>query len=249
MKQRIILSFCLIFIFSTNLMAWNKNKSILMIQEAESMVNDLDYNYELKEFIPHDEYSEAVISIRSARIQFDKDNFKMAYFYAAISIVKIETTSIIAKARKARYEKLSLERDYYRDHQAITEKSTAPGNEIVDAGLLKKDNVYRTIMLDKRIFTQKGYRLTKSARNQLDRIAAVLEKHPQAGIKIVGHSSYRDLKYYTRRKAESIKNYLISKGTTTDRISVIGLGNTEAMDTAVGYRRIDRIEIIITGIE
>ncbi len=42
--------------------------------------------------------------------------------------------------------------------------------------------------------------------------------------------------------------YLAEEGIKPERIETIGLGNSEVMDTAIGFRRVNRVEIIITGI-
>ena len=244
--NRLVLSFILVLAACLPAFAWNKNKAILMIQEAQSMIQDIDSDYELKEYIPFDEYSEAIISIRSAQIEYDKENYPRSYFYAAISIVKIETTKIMATTRKLRYEKLVYECDFYKKNSKNGSKISS---SLLTSGLVYDENTFRKVIADRYLFSGKNNSVSASGRKQLDPVIAVMKEYPAAKIKIVGHTSFFDNRHYSLKKAETATDYLANNGIEKDRIEAIGLGNAVVLDTALGYRRVDVIEIIITGIE
>ena len=245
--KRPVLILILISLCAHPLYSWDQKKATEKIQAARQKMSDLEYNFELKKYIPHDDYAEAVISLRKASLAIERKDYLHAYYHSSMSIVKTETTTISALARKANYEQLALEKDYYKKHQAPSKKAIDL-SDIIAANLLKKADTYHRVLPDKNIFIKRKYRLSKRGKETMNKIAAVLKNHESAKIKIVGHSKYRDLKAYTRRKADYLKMYLAEEGIKPERIETIGLGNSEVMDTAIGFRRVNRVEIIITGI-
>jgi len=247
--MRIINAVLFIVLISAGpLFSWDKKLSTTELQIAQKKMSDLEYNFELKKFIPHDFYAEAVISLRKAGLAMEKKDYLNAYYHSSMAIVKTETTTVVALVRKTRETLTKLEIDHLKKQKSKkTKKSTA--NEIIDANLLKKGNAYRIVFPDKNIFVSGKYTLNEFGEESLYKLVKVLEKFKKSTVKIAGHSKYRDLKHYTKRKADFIRKFLAESGIDEERISTVGAGNHEAMDTAVGFRRVNRIEIVISGID
>ncbi len=246
--NKITVILILLFAFLSPLFSWDQKNATSRIQEAQKKMSDLEYNFELKKYIPHDDYAESVISLRKASLAIEKKDFINAYYHSSMSIVKTETTTISALATKANYEKLSLERDFYKENQAPAEKKPDL-LDIIEANLLKKGDIYRRVFPDKNIFVKGKYILNDFGQDSFQKIAVVLKNHKEARIKIIGHSQYRDLRAYTKRKAGFLKMFLVEAGIDDERVETLGVGNSEVMDTAVGFRRVDRTEVLITGIK
>jgi OOP family OmpA-OmpF porin len=70
--------------------------------------------------------------------------------------------------------------------------------------------------------------IARSSFRQLDRAAKVLTDYPDVRIEIQGHTDDRGNDEYNKdlsqRRAESVKNYFISKGIDTSRLTAIGYG-------------------------
>jgi outer membrane protein OmpA-like peptidoglycan-associated protein len=99
----------------------------------------------------------------------------------------------------------------------------------------KKDHVY--------------YKISSEGKERLDKIIKVLSAYPNYKMKIVGHTSEQDHNDYSKQKADIIAKYFYEKNVTADRIEVIGLGNKEVLDTYLGYRRVDRVEFILSALK
>jgi len=86
----------------------------------------------------------------------------------------------------------------------------------------------------------------------LDAIVVIMKKYPNAKFRIEGHtdsvgSAEYNLKL-SQRRADAVKNYLISKGISPDRLEAIGYGETRPIasnKTAAGRAKNRRVEIIL----
>lgn len=233
--------------------SWDKEKTEEMIKKAETLLGLLDDDMGLKEFIPYDIYSEAVINIRNSRIHIDNKEYNLAYFYATISTVKLETATYQAKTKKNRFQMVLLERDM------IKKNISRPGGDgksgdggyrlITMANLFRKDAIYRAEILDRDLFEKTSFTLSGKGKIGVDKIVDVLKKYENASVKIVGHTSFHDYKKISSKKSMAVKNYLLGSGIDDRRIETVSAGNEILMNTAVGFRRIDRVEIIIKGID
>ncbi len=77
--------------------------------------------------------------------------------------------------------------------------------------------------------------LTPQARAVLDEQIAILEKEPDIKVEIAGHTDSIGPEEYNRglseKRATVVKEYLISKGITPDRLEVVGYGESLPVDT------------------
>lgn len=77
--------------------------------------------------------------------------------------------------------------------------------------------------------------LTPQARAVLDEQIAILEKEPDIKVEIAGHTDSIGPEEYNKglseKRATVVKEYLISKGITPDRLEVVGYGESLPVDT------------------
>ncbi|TFI53730.1 cell envelope biogenesis protein OmpA [Mastigocladus laminosus UU774] len=93
----------------------------------------------------------------------------------------------------------------------------------------------------------------------LDRVVAVLQKYPFIVVELEGHTDPRASNAYNlalgRRRALSVRNYLLRKGISPERMTIRSFGETQRKtegNTRVDYARDRRTEIIykdVRGIE
>jgi OOP family OmpA-OmpF porin len=95
-------------------------------------------------------------------------------------------------------------------------------------------------------------KLKKSSNRVLDRAAAILKKYPSVRIEISGHiDSTGSVEYsndLSRRRAVSVKQYLVDRGIDPARLATRGAGPDEPLDTnktAEGRARNRRIEFTL----
>ncbi|ROQ90240.1 OmpA family protein [Desulfosoma caldarium] len=98
--------------------------------------------------------------------------------------------------------------------------------------------------------------LKPGAHSELDRVAQVLNRYPQTRITVEGHTdSVGSLQYNQRlseRRALSVKEALVSRGVSPDRIETIGYGETRPIasnDSEAGRQLNRRVTILITPVQ
>lgn len=252
MKRLLIcLAGCMLVCTTTASYAMNKEDATAIIVRAEKMLEQIDSNRVLGTYIPFDIYGEALINIIFSRNLLEEEKYVESYFYGAASIIRLETAEIIAKTRKARYEQLLIERDAASTIKK--EEGLPEGMKVIlEANLTKKGPALVTTIYDERLFTPSNRRLTMTisseGRERLDRIIRVLKQFPACTVTIAGHTEENDGTDLSQRKARRTAEYLIQRGILPGRISITGIGNHEVMATHRGYERVNRVEIIITGI-
>ena len=97
--------------------------------------------------------------------------------------------------------------------------------------------------------------ISPSFRAALDEVAASLQKYPNSLIDVMGHTDSTGSDSYnldlSRRRAESVANYLVSRGTARARIATVGYGEQYPVadnTTEQGRALNRRVEIRITPI-
>lgn len=103
------------------------------------------------------------------------------------------------------------------------------------------------------LFDFNQYTLTDTARDKLSRIAAVLVAFGTLSPRLEGFTDNIGSDQYnlwlSRRRAEAVRNYLVSLGVPATTVTATGLGEMHPLasnDTAVGRRRNRRVEILIS---
>jgi len=97
--------------------------------------------------------------------------------------------------------------------------------------------------------------ISPGLRSALDEVAASLQKYPNSLIDVMGHTDASGSDAYnldlSRRRAESVKGYLVMRGVSGARIATIGYGEQypkASNDTPEGRALNRRVEIRITPI-
>ncbi len=98
--------------------------------------------------------------------------------------------------------------------------------------------------------------LKPGAAAEIDRVAAVLNKYPKTTIRIEGYTDSSGPEQYNQelseQRAEAVKNALITKGVTPQRMVTVGLGESNPIasnQTAEGRQMNRRVNVVITPIK
>jgi outer membrane protein OmpA-like peptidoglycan-associated protein len=138
------------------------------------------------------------------------------------------------------------------DKQAKDIKNALPGAEVERVG----EGIKITLSENMVNFAFNSAELTSSAKTNLDKLATVLINNPDTNINIYGHTDNKGTAQVNQKisenRANSVKNYLISKGIASSRMITMGRGFSEPIasnDTEAGRAQNRRVEFAITANE
>jgi len=135
------------------------------------------------------------------------------------------------------------------DEQAAQIKNDIPGAKVerVDEGIKVEFN-------EKILFAFSKSDLGDSAKENLDKLVAILNKYPNTNIEIQGHTDSRGTEEYNMalslRRANAVRDYLESQGIAASRMTTRGFGETApaySNDTPEGMAQNRRVEFLITA--
>ncbi|MFM2369952.1 MAG: hypothetical protein RL619_2269 [Bacteroidota bacterium] len=138
------------------------------------------------------------------------------------------------------------------DKQAREIDAALPGAEVVRVGegikLVLNENAVR--------FDTNKSSLTATAKANLDKLVPVFKEYPDTDITIYGYTDITGSPEYNLKlsgeRAASVRNYLVSKGVSSGRFQVTGLGIADPIasnETADGRSQNRRVEFAITANE
>ncbi len=138
------------------------------------------------------------------------------------------------------------------DKQAQKIEQTLPGAEVERVGegikLVLGENSVR--------FDTNKSSLTSTAKQNLDKLVNVFNEYPDTNIQIFGYTDSTGAVDYnlklSEQRAQSVKNYLSSKGLSSSRFTTIGRGVEDPIatnETAEGRSENRRVEFAITANE
>ncbi|QOR73863.1 OmpA family protein [Cruoricaptor ignavus] len=138
------------------------------------------------------------------------------------------------------------------DKQAREIEQTLPGAEVERVG----EGIRVTMKENMVNFGFDSAELSTAAKTNLDRLAEVMKNNPDTNISIYGHTDGKGKAAYNQglseRRANSVKNYLVSQGVSSSRLTSKGLGMSEPIasnDTEDGRAKNRRVEFAITANE
>ena len=106
--------------------------------------------------------------------------------------------------------------------------------------------------LDGVTFEFNSDRLRPDARTILDDVAEVMERYPEMLVEVAGHTDSLGSDAYnmelSQKRAAAVRRYLIDSGIAADRMTAVGYGETEPVDTndtEEGRERNRRVELRI----
>ncbi|HUF87393.1 MAG TPA: OmpA family protein [Thermohalobaculum sp.] len=101
-------------------------------------------------------------------------------------------------------------------------------------------------------FDHDSAQINPGSYSTLDQVGATLQRYPQSYVDVVGHTDSTGTETYNQqlseRRAQSVANYLRSRGVAPARIAAYGLGETQPIATnatAAGRQANRRVEIRI----
>lgn len=135
------------------------------------------------------------------------------------------------------------------DKQAKEIEQSVPGAEVIPAGegIIVK-------FASGILFASDKYDLMQNAKDNISNLANSLNKYPNTDVMIIGHTDSDGTDEYnlalSLNRAESVKNYAALKGVDSNRLKVIGKGETEPIATNLtveGKASNRRVEIVIVA--
>lgn len=111
-----------------------------------------------------------------------------------------------------------------------------------------------TLILERLLFTSGTAKIQKSTTNELNTLVSFLKNNSTKKLTIIGHTDNignNELNQkLSQQRTESVKGYLISKGIKENRITCLGKGDSEPIEsnkTSSGRKNNRRVEIIINN--
>jgi OmpA-OmpF porin, OOP family len=139
------------------------------------------------------------------------------------------------------------------DQIVKTEIQKTPKDTIKIISQVTKLEVGSSFILNNISFTTGSYELTEFSFKELDKIVELLNKNPNITILISGHTDNIGDKYdnlnLSKQRAESVLNYIVSKGINKTRTAYDGYGDTLPIannDEDEGRKKNRRVEVTIT---
>ena len=135
------------------------------------------------------------------------------------------------------------------DKQAEEIKDQIPGAKVerINEGIKVEFN-------EKILFAFSKSDLSDSAKMNLNKLATALTNYPNTNIEIQGHTDSRGTEEYNMglslRRANAVRDYLVSKGIDGSRMTVKGYGESAPAytnDTPEGMAQNRRVEFLITA--
>lgn len=150
-------------------------------------------------------------------------------------------------AEQARQEAAKAEQEKQQLRQQLLQKFNAVlATRDTDRGLV--------VNMSDVLFDVGKYNLRPIAREKLARLSGIILNYPGLTLKTEGHTdSTGSLEFNNKlslQRAEAVRDYLVSQGIPTDKISAVGKGPSMPVasnDTREGRQKNRRVEIIISG--
>lgn len=138
------------------------------------------------------------------------------------------------------------------DKQAKDIKENLPGAEVERVG----EGIKVTLGENTVNFEFDSSNLTATAKSNLDKLATVLANNPDTNINIYGYTDSKGSDSYnlslSDRRAQAVKNYLISQGVSASRMITKGMGEQDPIadnTSEAGRAQNRRVEFAITANE
>ncbi len=139
---------------------------------------------------------------------------------------------------------------HYMDQQEEALRNAMAASEA--ASIQRQGDVLRISYNSDFLFDINSSTVHPGAYGDIDRLAKILVRYPATRIRIEGHTDSSGSEAYnlelSRRRAEAVKNLLVSRGVSPARIITIGYGESmprAGNDTAYGRQLNRRVEIRI----
>ncbi len=215
--------------------ATTPQQSPQVLQEARTAYNQAASNAEVQKY--------AAVELNDARQALNQTEQAKAldeqqhYAYLTKRYAQIATEVAQRRAAEDRIAQLS--------HQREVEMAKLEAQR-TDRGLVAT--------LGDIVFDTNGATLKPGAMDNIDRLAAFLKAHPERTVTIEGYTDSTGSEAYneelSRRRAESVREALIARGVSPDRIRAVGRGESAPVATnrtAAGRQLNRRVEVVISS--
>lgn len=172
------------------------------------------------------------------------------YIYLGDKHLKLAEEVANRKKNEAYIEELSEQRSNLLI-QSRTQEAQKARDEL-EAYKTKNSKRGIVLVLDDLLFDTGGATLHRGSQRNLDPLVRYMNDHPEREISVEGHTDNVgeenfniDLSF---RRAEAVKNYLVTSGINANRISTRGFGESlpvTSNNTAHGRQQNRRVEIVI----
>ena len=145
---------------------------------------------------------------------------------------------------------------YYMDSQekefkAALEEETRRGELEVER---VREDLLKMTLASEASFDFNKSNVKPAFQPSLEKLATVMNKYNRSEITIIGHTDSTGSNAYNQGlsedRARSVKDYLVSRGVATSRMTIVGRGESEPRDTnstEAGRQLNRRVEILIKG--
>lgn len=106
------------------------------------------------------------------------------------------------------------------------------------------------------LFDHDSYALKQATRENLTDLSGTLKKYDDTDVNVLGHTDNTGTEEYneglSKRRASSVKSYLVTQGVASGRLATQGHGETDPIatnDTAEGRQLNRRVEVVIVANE
>ena len=138
------------------------------------------------------------------------------------------------------------------DKQAKDIKEALPGAQVERVN----EGIKITLSENTVNFDFNSAALTSVSMSNLDKLAGVMVQYPDTNINVYGHTDSRGTDEYnltlSQKRANSVIDYLVSKGIARTRLNALGMGEKDPIatnDTEAGRAKNRRVEFAITANE
>lgn len=163
------------------------------------------------------------------------------------------------RAINHRVEIHAVVKEQQKDNAARPAPKSTPKPEVVSAPITastlksaSEPDSWKALLENKPVhiestnFVAGTIKLKPRADKELDAVAAFVGKHPEANLEIVGYSDNKSEPALSLELADSVRNYLVTKGVASNRITIKGEGSANPVadnKTKAGRTKNRRVEI------
>ncbi len=186
---------------------------------------------------------------RTVQLSFNKGVLKV--FYEGYQLINIPKLNINEERFLTEFTHLELsalspgkdQYDAWLNYVAISHGGLPLYKKLMEEGRLVMNNIN---------FEVNSYTLTSDSFAVLDKVANMLTQHPEVSIQVHGHTdsdgTNESNQTLSENRANSVVTYLVEKGVAADRLSSMGYGEDNPVDTSgtdVAKAKNRRVEFVL----
>lgn len=197
---------------------------------------------------------DAEAAVRAAEEPRKEDEQELGQHLVYIADRKVEIARARAQSRLLEDQRkgLSAQRESAR-LDARTQEADSLRRQLAELNAKETDRGLVVTLGDVLFDTGKS-ELKSGATNNLNKLAAFLNKYPDRNVAIEGHTDNVGSDDYnlalSQRRADAVKSYLINQGVDAGRVSSTGKGESSPVagnDSASGRQMNRRVEVVISN--